>query len=320
MKNKCYHHKQQIKKLLFVDGIGRTGKILTSKILTSFKNFEQVEFAEFLEYILAGMSLKKIEKDFAASFVHQIINQIAYNKMIGRNQNYRSTDLTSVKNFKKSLIYEKRAKNKEGAKVFKNLSKNKNYFIFMTHDLMTNFGFFNELNFDYKMIQIYRNPYDMIFSWYKRGFGHRYNSDPSSFDILLKYKNILCPYYVAGLEKKWIKMNEVEKCAQIVLSLIKKSIKNQKKSKLNKRIYTTKYENIVQNPDEEIKKICKFLNTKSTSHTKRILKLEGCPKIIDKDKQLKKEKFIISKLKRETAYKIYKINKSFNKDIYGLIK
>ena len=77
----------------------------------------------------------------------------------------------------------------------------------MTHDVMTNFGFFNELNFDYKMIQIYRNPYDMIFSWYKRGFGNRYNSDPSSFDILLKYKNILCPYYVAGSEKKWIKMN-----------------------------------------------------------------------------------------------------------------
>ena len=319
MKIKCNHHKQQIRKLLFVDGIARTGKMLTSKILTSFKNFEQVEFAEFLEYTLAGMSLKKVKKDFAASFVHQIINQIAYNKMIGRNQNYRSTDLTSVKNFKKSLIYEKRAKNEEGAKVFKNLSTNKNYFIFMTHDIMTNFKFFNELNLDYKMIQIYRNPYDIIFSWYKRGFGHRYNDDPSSFDILLKYKNVLCPYYVAGFEKKWVRMNEVEKCAQIVLSLIKKSIKNHKNMKLNKKIYTTRYENIVQNTNNEIKKICKFLNTKSSSHTKRILKLENCPKIIDKKKQLKKEKFIISKLKKETANEIFKMNKSFNKNIYGLI-
>ncbi|MAZ07931.1 MAG: hypothetical protein CMM99_05785 [Rickettsiales bacterium] len=320
MKIKCHHHKQQIKKLLFVDGIGRTGKMLTSKIVTSLKNFEQVEFSEFLEYTLAGMSLKKIKKDFAASFVNQIINQIAYNKMIGRNQNYRSTDLTSVKNFKKSQIYEKRAKSEEGSKVFKNLAKNKNYFIFMTHDVMTNFKFFNELNFDYKMIQIYRSPYDMIFSWYKRGLGHRYNNDPSSFDILLKYKNVLCPYYVAGYEKKWIKMNEVEKCAQIVLKLIKKSLKNHKNTKLYRKIYTTTYENIVQNSNIEIKKICKFLNTKSTSHTKRILKLESCPKIIDKKKQLQKKKFIISKLKKETAYKIYRMNKSFNKDVYGLIK
>ena len=62
MKIKCYHHKQQIKKLLFVDGIARTGKMLTSRILTLLKNFEQVEFAEFFEYILAGMSLKKLKK------------------------------------------------------------------------------------------------------------------------------------------------------------------------------------------------------------------------------------------------------------------
>ena len=89
--------------------------------------------------------------------------------------------------------------------------------------------------------------------------------------------------------------------------------------KLNKKIYTTRYENIVQNTNNEIKKICKFLNTKSSSHTKRILKLENCPKIIDKKKQLKKEKFIISKLKKETANEIFKMNKSFNKNIYGLI-
>ncbi len=320
MKNKCYHHKQQIKKLLFVDGIGRTGKMLTSKILTSFKNFEQVEFAEFLEYTLAGMSLKKIKKDFAASFVHQIINQIAYNKMIGRNQNYRSTDLTSVKNFKNSQVYEKRAKNKEGSDVFKSLLKNNNYFIFMTHDVMTNYNFFRELDFNYKMIQIYRNPYDMIFSWYKRGFGHRYNNDPSSFDILIKYKNQLCPYYVAGYKNKWIKMNEIEKCAQIVLNLIKKSLKNHKNIKFKKNIYTTSYEKIVQNTNIEIGKISKFLNTKSTSHTKKILNLENCPKLIDKNKQLKKKIFLISKLKKETVHKIEKINKSFNKNIYGLIK
>ena len=41
MKIKCYHHKQQIKKLLFVDGIARTGKMLTSRILTSLKNVNQ---------------------------------------------------------------------------------------------------------------------------------------------------------------------------------------------------------------------------------------------------------------------------------------
>jgi len=320
MRIKCYHHKQQIKKLLFIDGIGRTGKILTSKILTSFKNFEQVEFAEFLEYTLAGMRLKKIKNDFGASFTHQFINQIAYNKMIGRNQNYRSTDLTSVKNFKNSNIYEKRAKSEEGSKVFKILSKNKNYFTFMTHDVMANFNFFKELNFEYKMIQIYRNPFDMIFSWYKRGLGHRYNNDPSSFDILLKYNKILCPYYVAGFEKEWIKKNQIERCAQIVLSLIKKSIKNHKRIKFKKNIYTTTYENIVQNTDYEVKKICKFLNTTSTTHTKRILNLENCPKKINTIKQVKKKKFIISKLKKKTVAEIEKLNISFNNKIYNLIK
>ena len=84
MKYKISHSKILVKNYLFIDGISRTGKMMLSRIIPTLKRFEQVEYVEFIEYILAALHLKKISFDFAKSFTIQTLNEMSYNKYIGR--------------------------------------------------------------------------------------------------------------------------------------------------------------------------------------------------------------------------------------------
>jgi len=318
MRVKIGHHKQQIKKLLLIDGIARTGKTLLSKIIPSLKNFEQVEFCEFLEYILAGLHLKKIKYDYASSLIHQLLNEIGYNKLIGRKQNFRFKDLTSVKNFKNLKVYEKRLLKNEGNKIFNELKNTNNYFPLMTHDVMVNFSHFKKINLNCKMIQIYREPCDIIHSWYMRGFGYRWQVDPGTFDILTNYKNNLYPWYIAEKEHVWKKMNYVERCTKIVLDLINRSISNHKKNKSNKKILTITYENFLQETNYELKKICKFLNTSRTSFTDKILKKENCPAKYNYEKHIVKKKFIKRNINKKLFGDLEETSEKYKK-LYNLL-
>ena len=65
-------------KLVFIDGLTRTGKSLLSGIIPSFKNFEHLDFANELELLLSSYHCKKIKFDYLKS--HLQIFSKAYNK------------------------------------------------------------------------------------------------------------------------------------------------------------------------------------------------------------------------------------------------
>lgn len=315
---KLSHHKLLINNLIFIDGITRTGKTLMAKVLPSLQNFEQVEFADFVAFILAGESFKKVSQDFGEAFIVTGFNELAYSKLLGRKLNFRPSDFTTVKNFKNQKIYEKRFQVEEGNNIISKLKKNKNFFPYITHDVMVNHHLIKNMNFNYKIIELYRNPFDIVFSWWKRGWGTRFQNDPRSITLLSKYNNTLCPWHVGGKERKWIKMNEVEKSASIISKLINNSIKNHKKIKNSKKVLTISYENFLENPGSEIFRICKFLKTKKTKFTKQALIKQKCPGFIDKNKQLERRNFIKSNINKKLYKKLSDLSESYEKNIYNL--
>ena len=89
MSKKISNQKVFVKKYLIIDGISRTGKMMMSRIIPTLKNFEQVEYIEFIEYMLAALSFKKVSFDFANSFIFKL-NEMIITKC-SRKQNFRST-------------------------------------------------------------------------------------------------------------------------------------------------------------------------------------------------------------------------------------
>ena len=124
---------------------------------------------------------------------------------------------------------------------------------------------------------------------------------------------------MANYANKWIKKNEVEKCSLITLDLIKRSIQNQKKIKNKNNLLTISYENFVQNTETEMSKICNFLGTVKTPHTKEKLLKEKCPKFIDPFIQRKKELFIKSSIPLKLYEQLFDLSKNFKKNTYNLI-
>ena len=304
--------------IVIIDGIARSGKLLTGAIISSFSNTEQFEMGRNFEDFGLGLKLKKIDFHFAEAFIKNYLNELIYNKYLSRNVNFRASDRTGVKNSPYFKLYKKRLKKKEGDNVINLIKSEKRNIPFVTHDLLLSINSFNKLNLKYKMIYVLRNPFDLIISWNKRKLSERLGKDQRLFTLMIENKKKTFSLDIKNI-RKYEKYNNVEACANYVYHMINEAIKSYNKlsKKMKKNIFITTYQKVSQNQKNEIKKIAKFLNSKTTNNTLKVIKKE---KLFEKDKKkyqfnLKKRKeFIKSKISIKTYYKLIEQEKNLNLD------
>ena len=317
-KNKYFFMEPLVKNIVFIDGIPRTGKLMTGALVSSLNRMESLEFGETFEHFLPALKLKKCTFDFAKSYLCNYLNQLIYNKMISRNVNFRSTDRTGIPNYFNPKVYEKRLKMEEGDIVLKRIKKRKLILPFITHDIMVNYSIFSRLKINVKYIQIFRDPIDIAYSWYKRGLSNRYGNDPRIFTLLLKKHKKPYHWYLYNFSKSFIKMNNCERSIYYVILLTKKSIKEYKKIN-KKKIYLTTYEKMVEETSKEVKKISKYLNTSFSKKTLSFIKKEKLPKKLKNTIRLKKLIFLKNKVNPKIFKKLVSLSKKYNKNLYGLV-
>ena len=311
-----------IKKIILIDGISRSGKLLTGSLVSSFENSEHLEFGLNFEHFCPAVEFKKVDLEFARAYLSNYLNELIYNKYLSRNVNFRPNDRTGVANSINFKMYKKRLNINEGDQIIKLIKKENKQVPFITHDILVNIDALNELKIDYKMIEIFRNPFSLAMSWYKRGLGYRYGKDYRMFTLLIKkYKKFL-PWYDVVSNTNKSAVNDLEKCINYVHFLTKKSVENYQKleKKDKKKILITSYERIVENTDEELKIISNFLNTKLSIHTNSFVKKENCPKKIDREKIDYYRSYIKTKVKKNIFERLVSLEKEFNNSIYGLTK
>ena len=318
-KNNFFSMKSIVKKIVFIDGITRAGKLLSGALVSSLKDMESIEFGENFEHFLPALKLKKCSYDFARSYLSNYINQLMYNKMISRNVNFRPTDRTGINNYFNPKIYKNRLKMNDGDIVLKRLKKLKPILPFVTHDLMTNYEIFSKLNINVKTIEIFRNPIDLVYSWCKKGLGNRWGKDPRMFTLLVEKNKKPYPWYLYDFPKKWTKLNTCEKCIYLVNLLTTKSIKELNKIKNKKKFHITTYEKIITDTQNEMIKISNFLNTKFSNKTLNIIKKEKCPKKINIKNYQKKLEFVKKNTNKFFFNHLMLLAKKYNKNTYGLI-
>ena len=310
------------KNIVLIDGISRSGKLLTGALISSFKNSEHLEFGLNFEHFCPAIEFKKIDLDYANAFINNYLNELAYNKYLSRNVNFRPNDRTGVRNSINYKTYKKRLLKKEGDQIINLIRKEKKQIPFVTHDILVTINALNKLNINYKMIEIFRNPISLVMSWYKRGLGNRYGKDKRLFTLLIKKNKKVYPWYDNISNQNLNSDDEFEKCVNYVHFLTKRSVGNYNNlNKKNKRkIFISSYEKIVENTYDELENISKFLNLKFSNLTKIFIKKENCPKNINKNKINMDRLYLKSKLKKNTFNKLLNLEKEFNKNIYGLTK
>ena len=312
------NHTSYVKNIVFIDGVSRVGKTALSSIMTIYKKSEVLQFCHPLEHILPAYSLKHISKSFSKSYINTYFNEAIYNTFINRNLNIRKNELTSIYSHHGFKKYKKRLLSTDGESVIKRLKKTKNFFPFMSHDLMVNYFKLIDFKLNFKLIEIYRNPVDTVMSWYNRGWGARFINDTKSWTLSLKYKSKLVPWYSAGYEKEYLKSSELERCVLNVIDLTQRSINNHRKIGKNKKIFAITFEGLLLNTVTTINKLKKFLNSEYIKDHESYLKKARLPRKYDYGKTIRNKNYLKKKINPKLFQKLDKLEKAYIKNTYGI--
>lgn len=288
------------KKLVFIDGVTRSGKSMIGPVVGSFTKTYPMQFQTIIDNLMPIYKDKSIRHDVILSMLNFYFNQNIYNLNISRQVNLRKSDINSLVHDKNYKEYLKNLKIKDGDHIIKKIKKNNHSLVFQTHDLLSMVKELNQLNYPYKLVYVYRNPIDNIFSFYKRyqlrlssKSNKLFNLDnPRIYQMMVKNKGKLFPYYAKYNEKKFLKLNFLEKVVFYYLFSIKNSIKSYKRlsGEQKKKILLIQYDNFAENVNYEIKKLKNFLKVNTTTHTKKVLKNNNLPrKVGENDREYKLE-------------------------------
>jgi len=307
------------KNLIFFDGITRCGKSIFSSIISSFEGVEHIQFFSEIEHIIPSVALGGIKKDYGRIILRLSLNELAYSIQLSRNVNFRPKDQTGIYNYKNPDVYYDRLKLDDGDHIVQFIRDHNISIPFQTHDLMANLDIVESMDMDYKIIELYRNPIDNIYSWYTQGWGERFEGDPRSFTLSVEYNNQIFPWFCVGYESKIVDLNPYEKCVMMGINLIDRCVSQQKNAKYPKKIMTILFEDMIQNPNDQLKRIESFLGKKKTKYTSNFVMKERCPRVLNYDDREKKLQMFKDNINTELSNSLVLLSESYEKDVYGLL-
>ena len=266
--------------IVIIDGQPGCGKTLFSSIVSSFKRVEILNYAFDIEYISRLFSINKIKEDAAISLIRMFADLKLYQTMMGRETNFRYSDLSSVFKNPYPLRYFKRIFSNGDKDVPSKIKKENPILSLTTHNLL-NYSepvfkaFASKLSF----IEIVRHPLYMI---KQQTINMRdLNADnPRDVDLYINYNGVSIPYYAIGWEQKFINSNIVEKAIYNIENIyeINKNKRNQLNKNTSYKILTIPFEKFVVNPDDYLSNMINLLKIKFSSKTSKILSKQKIPR------------------------------------------
>ena len=318
MNNSKLFKKSFFNNIAVVTGTYCSGKSMVAPIVSSLNNVEHVRKLLEADQIFHLANLKKINKEAAIFLVRHYLDKSFYEQLIGRNINFRIEDETSIFTAKNTQELANRIMLKRGEHIISKHIKNKTIFCMDTHDGIMLYDYWAKVSKGLKLINIYRNTVDTVASWNKHGMGKLEKIRFNEIILFKKDKNIFPHYYIKN-NKDYLKNKSMDRIIDMVLYCQKKEYKNYIKHKNKKNCIFIEFDDFAVNTNLNIKKICKFLKTKKSKSTKKIMDRENCPRVIDNKiykEKLKKIKFFSTKKKYE---KLLNFEKVFIKRKYNLL-
>lgn len=298
--------------LIGVSGLTRSGKAMLMNVISTMDGVEKSNTDILLEQIYYLHKIKKINKNIASFFLRKYISILFYNNSIGRNVNFRKKDFSSIYNYSNPYLYIKRANaSQEGAK---NILL-ENSFQIMLHSGLNS----AELIFDsmpsIKVVEMIKNPIELVYSWILKNYGKEIYQGPTVYILTLKYKNHILPYYAYGWEKEYIKLNQFDRVAKMIIKLFQDRDRQFKKITLKnkKNILPIYFDEFVTNPQQEIERLSNFLKKKMTKETKKSLIRQNCPREIMGREYTNKKLYLKKKISSNIFKELCMLEKKYLK-------
>ena len=287
---KVFKRKKLVDDLLLVDGITRAGKFLLADLLVACKNVEHVQYFGLFEHLAYMVRMGVIEKETSAAILQCQIDNSAYDLMVGRNLNTRVGDKSSIYRSPHLKEYLRRTLEDDGDKVTREVKKRERYFTYIVHETLPNIDVYLDTYPDLRVINIERNPIDLVYSWYQKGWGKRWGVDPIDFSMSFQGAEGPIPWFVYEINEEWEKSNEMDKIilAQFqVYEMSKTKFASLTESDKRKILFTS-YEDIITQPLVEIEAIADFLDRGVLPIIKSVMARENIPNVHPREKRPEK--------------------------------
>jgi len=304
-----------IHKILIVDGIGRTGKLDTANLISTFKGVEKSRLDYTFDVIPKLWNLKKITDDAAIIFLKLEADLHLYENMLGRKVNFRLNDKTSIYNYPNIPLYINRMLKNEGESVIDDINKEKPIFQCSTHNTLSDVSLFlKAFKNKFYMIHLIRHPIDIIYSLHNRGFGSRIGTDPREIELTQEHEENIIPTYMETSEDSYLKINEYERMVLMVDYYMERNLNGylELTNKQRKQIRIVNINTFNHNPLTKCKKLAEFLGTEITDYTPIHLKLPHFKERNDIKERKGKLKSINSNISEPYIYILNNTIKNYN--------
>ncbi len=266
-------------KIVFVDGLPGCGKTLFSSIISAMDKVELLSYSYDIEHICQLFYLDKIQLDAAITMISIQTDLKLYNTMMGRDVNFRPSDLSSALNYYNPSKYFNRLNDVGDAAIPEKIIQEKPILNFSVHNMLAfSDPVWESLGERCVFIEVVRHPLYMV----RQQALNTQNmiATARSFSVYFEKDSNELIYYVKGWEDKYLQSNSFERVIYFMDNLTSKTQKARDKLTLEfeSNVLTIPFEQFVLDPDLWMDKIAEVIGTNITNETRKIMKEQNVPR------------------------------------------
>lgn len=266
-------------KVVIVDGQPGCGKTMLASIIASMDRVELLSYAFEIEFFCRLCYLKKLHKDSAVSLVRMFTDHKLYQAMMGRETNFRYSDLSGVFKDANPWRYFRRIFQQGDMAVPERIGAERPILNLTTHDILgMSWPIFEGLSNRVVLIEVIRHPLYMLIQQ-TLNF-ERLTNNPRDIQICIEYGESQLPYSAYRWESLFLSSNAVEKSIYTMKKCLELTEKAKQilKERFSKQILTVPFERFVLDPNPTMKKLEDMLGTEMTAKTRRRMRKQRVPR------------------------------------------
>jgi hypothetical protein len=298
-------------KIIFTNGFNASGKTMLGPIISSIEKVESMLFPYEIEWVSSFLYNESISQESYREFVRQYIDHSIYNQMMGRNSNFRVSDISSVLKSKHKFQYIKRLFKKGDNHIVEKIKSENHTLSFVTCNLI----FFiqnlaDTLGSRMLFIETVRDPIYM-FKQLKILFKQVIIDNPEKdFTIRVRQDNFSSFYFDYFTDSKFFfkDSNNIDELVVMYLERIIQFYSSVDFKNLNlngSTLLILPFENFVTSPDPWINNILNITDSKKDFNLKQEMKKQKVPR-----------KILTEGLKRDVYERYGNKPDNFSKDDY----
>jgi hypothetical protein len=276
--------------VLLVDGLGRSGKKLASKLISHFSRVDYFQHAPMLDHIAVFVRFGHFSEHAAAAFLRLNFDVLNFDRAVGRNLNMRPEDASSILNSGNINEYMQRSIFAEDQAAIDRFKAARRVPCYMTHHILTSGPLFLRALPQLQIIEMERHPIDLVDSWQRRGWGHRCGVDPKAFTPTIDHDETPIAHFATAWADDYVTMTPIDRVVRGVLTLLDlcQRAYGALTSEQRDRVHLIPFEHMIAVPEVTLGKAAAFLDMTFADTMPETLVKERLPTIPQAETRRKK--------------------------------